>query len=147
MFLQCMENCFWKRFLLDPSVSCVVPSLLTKEINLTKPSCWDRRSEKEQFENLELALDSFASRSRNCNCQKRCNVIDFHIFGDPAPLCQRFPGSSDDGTATLFFSFPSKRVLAFFPYTSMSCLSSVYILHHSLLYSIGNWIKGFSILN
>ena len=68
-------------------------------------------SEKDHFMKLELAQDAFALQSKSCNCPKRCNVIDYHIFGDPAPLCQWIAGYPEDGVTKLFFSVPSNQVV------------------------------------
>ncbi|CAG0900262.1 unnamed protein product [Darwinula stevensoni] len=108
----CMENCFWERFQSRPGLPCIIPSLLTQEVNLTVLNCHDRKSEKEMVGELLTAIPTeMPTLAENCNCPRRCNMTKYHISGDPTSACsqeiQSFRGA---GRAILFFTFPSKLV-------------------------------------
>ena len=105
-----MENCFWDKFQENPTVGCVIHSLLTKKANFTKPACEGVKNEYDHLMKLREAQENLTLLLKDCNCPKRCNLIEYHVFGDPAPLCQGSSGLTSSGMAKLYFSVPSKRV-------------------------------------
>ncbi|CAG0905669.1 unnamed protein product [Darwinula stevensoni] len=111
-YMRCMENCFWMRFQSNPNVSCIIPSLMTEEVNLMKPACGNREDEHNFLMRLVVAqsIDVPRMRPTDCNCPKRCNVIDYRISADPNPTCQLEMGDANIGGATIYINFPSKRI-------------------------------------
>ncbi|CAG0901898.1 unnamed protein product [Darwinula stevensoni] len=107
-YSRCMEICFWERFYSSPGVPCVVPSLLPVEATITKPECKNADSEMNHTRRLwEARREPLVSQLLNdCDCTKRCDTIEYHIFPDPTSICQ----SMREGIAMLHFNFPSKLV-------------------------------------
>ncbi|CAG0894538.1 unnamed protein product [Darwinula stevensoni] len=114
--IQCMENCFWKRFQSRVGVSCLIPSLMPKEASPTKPECEDVQSEMKNLKEMWNAeSEEVENEWRNCNCPKRCNMVDYRVSEDPtSSACDAAVSSfGKDGAAFLFFGFPSSRVPRF----------------------------------
>ncbi|CAG0903272.1 unnamed protein product, partial [Darwinula stevensoni] len=109
-YARCMENCFWRMVESHPNVPCMLPSLLSKETNLTKSECQDPEEEMNLFMHLGdfyKSRDRMAPYQRECNCPARCNTIDYHIFGDPTPGCDVFVS---DKNSWFYLNYPSKQV-------------------------------------
>ena len=116
-----MENCFWDRVQSLDGVSCVIPSFMTKEANVTKPECQDAESKRRYIQKLRNFENSESENEwRNCKCLKRCKLVDYRVSVDPAfsscdSIVKSFKG---EGAAFLFFSFPSNRVCVVFRFPS-----------------------------
>ena len=105
--------CFWERVQSDNGIDlpCLIPSILPRGANLTKPNCEDSESERIQRKQLSLAIKNASELLRGCKCPKRCNVTIYHISTDPTAICQRQGRIYFTGDYTwLFFSFPSSQV-------------------------------------
>ncbi|CAG0893320.1 unnamed protein product [Darwinula stevensoni] len=105
---RCLEKCFWERIQTNPSLPCLFPSLMPKEVNLTKPECQTASAEIEQSQTLRKSMGAVMDQLWNCNCPERCSVTDYHILSDPTSACQT--SGIENGKALLFYRFPSSRV-------------------------------------
>ena len=110
--IQCMENCFWELVHSLDAVSCLIPSLMTKEANVTKPVCADVKSKWIHIQKLWNVQKNEFQELKSCNCLKRCKLLDYRVSVDPtSSFCDGAMESYvGDGVAFLFFSFPSNRV-------------------------------------
>ena len=108
--MQCMENCFWRWVQSRPDLPCLNPALLTKDVNLTERECQEPKNDSVLLEDLDKARDEFLNLTKLCACPKRCTRTDYHIAADPTPDCVKDDLSRKNGTAALYFSFPSNWV-------------------------------------
>ena len=110
-FGQCMENCFWNWAQKRANMTCLIPTLLNDEANLTKPKCRDEEEEMIEEKKLWKVIRLYADEPGFCDCPRRCKFTDYHISADPAGTCRtKIKAREGKGFAYLLFSFPSKRV-------------------------------------
>ncbi|CAG0904150.1 unnamed protein product [Darwinula stevensoni] len=109
-YSRCMEICFWEKFYSSPEVTCAIPSILPMGVSATKPECKNGENEWGHFMKLWQTRQAPSAYQETipCRCPQRCNVIEYQVSADPTPTCESI--RERDGTAMLYFSFPSKMV-------------------------------------